>query len=637
MMMKKKVLPSPAPPHPLSLRSYQLWRPLPAGQDNIYSVGKAARATSRDSWDASAAAAAPTPAFASAASDAAEEPSAKRQRTAHVDAAAAPAVTAPIDGLLPAPLDGLAAAATTALPAAATAAATAAAAEVVMPAPVPAAAPVAPAATPTAPAATPTAPAATPTAPAATPVAAAPVAAPAAAPAAVPAAAAAAPAALPASATGKRSRLTVSQRQHQQDMARSWLRSLKEVTTEGFYLLRIPATKILDFRLQPFSHTHSSSVAKFFTDGEADAVLLAEYVSLVRESIAKVVPGLIPLRMLIADGASQNVTVGMRSNDEFPATLKDVANQGNDAIRLWCGRIGQTLLAEKPELKSVNTDVFKKAFKEHVYSLYCRVALAVPPERTPQLRGWITHAVQQCRDTAGAARPQRLSREEQRELTEQGGRMSDAEQKAQQQLLAMLDEALQLSEYRHHCEVECRDAEDILTVLEMAATNIAADTLRADQLHPAAVLHERLELAEAAAVAAEGAVLMANRAARCFRAALDAALNEAAEAAGAEPVPAEAAEHRMWATAQQTSLDTVRSSELFTQWEAAHAHAYETVARSVRCARVVEVAVAAASVADALESTLDNATEVRCSDATRAAAAALLMHGRGRERCRCLQ
>ena len=188
----------------------------------------------------------------------------------------------------------------------------------------------------------------------------------------------------------------------------------------------------------------------------------------------------------------------------------------------------------------------------------------------------------------------------------------------------MLDEALLLSEFRDECEVECRDAEDNLAVLEMAAGDVAVSTIGLSQVTAAAV-HEQLEPAEAAAVAAEGAVLQANSAARRCRATLDAALNEAAEAAGAEPLHAGSEEHRVWTAAQQAGLKAVRSSQALEQWQAAHTYALECVKHSVMCTRAVEVVVAAASVADALEGTLDTAAEVRTTDAMEAAAAALQM------------
>ena len=175
--------------------------------------------------------------------------------------------------------------------------------------------------------------------------------------------------------------------------ARELLQRVQRRTTASFHALRVPATKVLDFHIQHLDHSGSISVAKWFTAGEAPATLLGELLELVQEAVFETSNGRLQNRFVVADGAQQNLTVGYKSKGGLPATIKQLAATSNEAVARWKAQTESRLLEAEPSLGGTGTNLFKARMKRELSEMYSRVALAVPPQHSPQLLGWITHRV----------------------------------------------------------------------------------------------------------------------------------------------------------------------------------------------------------------------------------------------------
>ena len=205
--------------------------------------------------------------------------------------------------------------------------------------------------------------------------------------------------------------------------------------TECFNARRKPADKLLTFMLADFQHRMSISIVRLAVEGSMKAVVLDELVDKVRSEVRRISGqvrpsgemGLVPARPVLnvpslkiaierGDGAQINLVREGRSTGrssaargegvdpmglgapDLPCSLREVALDVNAAAHAWLSGMESTILEEfaangKPQ-SSIKTDECKRAVKAAIYDAYAAVALPIPPDHHPNLRGWLHNIYQ---------------------------------------------------------------------------------------------------------------------------------------------------------------------------------------------------------------------------------------------------
>jgi hypothetical protein len=160
-----------------------------------------------------------------------------------------------------------------------------------------------------------------------------------------------------------------------------------------------PADKLLAFMLSDLSHMQSVCVARFGVTSSMDSTTLNELVEHVLFEIRQASEGVIDAIFERADGARTNLVREARASvrsskrpsmpgdqGELPCSMREVALDTNEAVRLWRLRRDGVVWARHGALQS---DEAKREMKSEIYRAYCRVAMRCSARHWPNLHGWL--------------------------------------------------------------------------------------------------------------------------------------------------------------------------------------------------------------------------------------------------------